>query len=83
MTTTFAPLPTTASASASTPSTTTESIVFAPTPLQAYLVRIGDTCLIHAQRLAEWSGHALRVQRRLGKSLPLRTAADGAKRAQS
>ena len=58
MTTTFAPLPTTASASASTPSTTTESIVFAPTPQQAYLVRIGDTCLIHAQRLAEWSGHA-------------------------
>ena len=58
MTTTFAPLPTTASASASTSSTTTESIVFAPTPRQSYLVRIGDTCLIHAQRLAEWSGHA-------------------------
>ena len=58
MTTTFAPLPTTASASSSVASTTTESIVFAPTPLQAYLVRIGDTCLIHAQRLAEWSGHA-------------------------
>ena len=58
MTTTFAPLPTTASASASVASTTTESIVFAPTPQQAYLARIGDTCLIHAQRLAEWSGHA-------------------------
>jgi ring-1,2-phenylacetyl-CoA epoxidase subunit PaaC len=58
MTTTFAPLPTTASASASVASTTTESIVFAPTPQQAYLMRIGDTCLIHAQRLAEWSGHA-------------------------
>ena len=58
MTTTFAPLPTTASASSAVASTTTESIVFAPTPLQAYLVRIGDTCLIHAQRLAEWSGHA-------------------------
>jgi ring-1,2-phenylacetyl-CoA epoxidase subunit PaaC len=58
MTTTFAPLPTTASASASVASTTTESIVFAPTPQQAYLMRVGDTCLIHAQRLAEWSGHA-------------------------
>ena len=58
MTTTFAPLPTTASASASVASTTTESIAFAPTPLQSYLMRIGDTCLIHAQRLAEWSGHA-------------------------
>jgi ring-1,2-phenylacetyl-CoA epoxidase subunit PaaC len=58
MTTTFAPLPTTASASASVASTTTESIVFAPTPQQASLVRVADTCLIHAQRLAEWSGHA-------------------------
>jgi len=58
MSTAFAPLPTTASASASVASTTTESIVFAPTPQQAYLMRIGDTCLIHAQRLAEWSGHA-------------------------
>jgi ring-1,2-phenylacetyl-CoA epoxidase subunit PaaC len=58
MTTTFAPLPTTASTSASVASTTTESIAFAPTPQQAYLMRIGDTCLIHAQRLAEWSGHA-------------------------
>jgi len=58
MSTAFAPLPTTASASASVASATTESIVFAPTPQQAYLMRIGDTCLIHAQRLAEWSGHA-------------------------
>jgi ring-1,2-phenylacetyl-CoA epoxidase subunit PaaC len=58
MTTTFAPLPTTASASSSVASTTTESIAIAPTPLQEYLLRIGDTCLIHAQRLAEWSGHA-------------------------
>lgn len=58
MTTTFAPLPTTASASSSVASTTTESIVFTPTPQQAYLMRVGDTCLIHAQRLAEWSGHA-------------------------
>ena len=58
MTTTFAPLPTIASASTSVASTTTESIVFAPTPQQKYLMRVGDTCLIHAQRLAEWSGHA-------------------------
>lgn len=58
MTTTFAPLPTTASAAGSVASTTTESIAFAPTPPQTYLMRIGDTCLVHAQRLAEWSGHA-------------------------
>ena len=58
MTTAFAPLPTTASASSSVASTTAESIVFSPTPQQAYLMRIGDTCLVHAQRLAEWSGHA-------------------------
>ena len=58
MTTSFAPLPTTASHSAAVPSTTTESIVFEPTPQQVYLMRIGDSCLIHAQRLAEWSGHA-------------------------
>ena len=58
MTTTFAPLPTTASASSAVASTTTESIAFAPTLQQAYLVRIGDSCLVHAQRLAEWSGHA-------------------------
>jgi ring-1,2-phenylacetyl-CoA epoxidase subunit PaaC len=58
MTTTFAPLPTAASASTSVASTTTESIAFVPTPQQAYLMRIGDSCLIHAQRLAEWSGHA-------------------------
>ena len=58
MSTTFAPLPTTASASNAAASTTTESIVFQPTPQQAYLMRIGDSCLIHAQRLAEWSGHA-------------------------
>ena len=58
MTTSFAPLPTTASALTSVASTTTESIAFSPTPLQSYLMRVGDTCLIHAQRLAEWSGHA-------------------------
>jgi ring-1,2-phenylacetyl-CoA epoxidase subunit PaaC len=54
----FAPLPTAASRSAAVASITTESIVFAPTPQQAYLLRIGDTSLVHAQRLAEWSGHA-------------------------
>ncbi|MBB3180752.1 1,2-phenylacetyl-CoA epoxidase subunit PaaC [Variovorax sp. Sphag1AA] len=27
-------------------------------PIVQYLLRIGDTCLIHAQRLSEWSGHA-------------------------
>jgi len=37
---------------------TTESIRLEATPAQAYLLRIGDTCLVHAQRLAEWSGHA-------------------------
>ena len=37
---------------------TTESIRLEATPAQAYLLRIGDTCLIHAQRLSEWSGHA-------------------------
>jgi ring-1,2-phenylacetyl-CoA epoxidase subunit PaaC len=50
MTTSFAPLPTVPSASTTAAST--------PTPQQAYLMRIADTCLIHAQRLAEWSGHA-------------------------
>jgi len=58
MTTTFAPLPTTASASNAAASTTTGSIVLQPTLAQQYLLRIGDSCLIHAQRLAEWSGHA-------------------------
>ncbi|RKP56042.1 1,2-phenylacetyl-CoA epoxidase subunit PaaC [Pararobbsia silviterrae] len=27
-------------------------------PSVQYLLRLGDTCLIHAQRLAEWCGHA-------------------------
>lgn len=27
-------------------------------PAVQYLLRIGDTCLIHAQRICEWSGHA-------------------------
>jgi ring-1,2-phenylacetyl-CoA epoxidase subunit PaaC len=37
---------------------TSESIRLAPTPAQRYLLRIADSALIHAQRLAEWSGHA-------------------------
>src|SRR3954469_18703511 len=37
---------------------TTESIRLETTPAQAYLLRVADTCLVHAQRLAEWSGHA-------------------------
>ncbi|MCY7315869.1 MAG: phenylacetate-CoA oxygenase subunit PaaC [Rubrivivax sp.] len=28
------------------------------TPAQRYRLRIADTCLVHAQRLAEWCGHA-------------------------
>ncbi len=28
------------------------------TPAAQYVLRLGDTCLIHAQRLAEWCGHA-------------------------
>jgi ring-1,2-phenylacetyl-CoA epoxidase subunit PaaC len=34
------------------------SIVFAPSPAVRYLLRIGDTCLVLAQRLGEWCGHA-------------------------
>jgi ring-1,2-phenylacetyl-CoA epoxidase subunit PaaC len=33
------------------------SICLNPAPEVQYLLRIGDTCLIHAQRLAEWCGH--------------------------
>ena len=35
-----------------------ESIAISKTPDVQYLLRIGDTCLILAQRLAEWCGHA-------------------------
>ena len=35
-----------------------QSIVLKPDPAVQYLLRIGDTCLILAQRLAEWCGHA-------------------------
>lgn len=34
------------------------SIQIAWTPQLAYLLRIADSCLVHGQRLAEWSGHA-------------------------
>ena len=34
------------------------SITLPQDPAQQYLLRIGDTCLILAQRIAEWSGHA-------------------------
>jgi ring-1,2-phenylacetyl-CoA epoxidase subunit PaaC len=33
------------------------SLAFKPTASQRYVLRIADTCLIHAQRLAEWCGH--------------------------
>ncbi|HEX4235945.1 MAG TPA: 1,2-phenylacetyl-CoA epoxidase subunit PaaC [Caldimonas sp.] len=36
----------------------TSSISVSSHPSVQYLLRIGDTCLIHAQRLAEWCGHA-------------------------
>lgn len=35
-----------------------QSITVSPHPSVQYLLRIGDTCLILAQRLAEWCGHA-------------------------
>lgn len=34
------------------------SIRVSRAPSIQYLLRLGDTCLIHAQRLAEWCGHA-------------------------
>ena len=37
---------------------TTPSIEMNHTPAVQYLLRIGDTALIHGQRLAEWCGHA-------------------------
>lgn len=36
----------------------TESIRLQASPAVRYLLRLGDTCLIHAQRLSEWCGHA-------------------------
>jgi ring-1,2-phenylacetyl-CoA epoxidase subunit PaaC len=38
-------------------SSSTASIGFEPDPSQQYMLRLADTCLIHAQRLAEWCGH--------------------------
>ncbi|HEX7436925.1 MAG TPA: 1,2-phenylacetyl-CoA epoxidase subunit PaaC, partial [Caldimonas sp.] len=35
-----------------------QSITVSSHPSVQYLLRIGDTCLILAQRLAEWCGHA-------------------------
>ena len=37
---------------------TAASIQLELTPQVQYLLRIADTCLIHAQRLGEWAGHA-------------------------
>jgi len=37
---------------------TAASIEIARDPSVQYLLRVGDTCLIQAQRLAEWCGHA-------------------------
>ena len=36
----------------------TASIVLVRTPAVQYVLRAGDTCLVLAQRLAEWCGHA-------------------------
>jgi ring-1,2-phenylacetyl-CoA epoxidase subunit PaaC len=36
---------------------TTASIALPHTPTVVYVLRVADTCLIHAQRLAEWCGH--------------------------
>ena len=36
----------------------TASIRLTKTPEVQYLLRLGDTCLIHGQRLGEWCGHA-------------------------
>jgi ring-1,2-phenylacetyl-CoA epoxidase subunit PaaC len=35
-----------------------QSIQVNSDPAVRYLLRLGDTCLIHAQRLSEWCGHA-------------------------
>ena len=36
---------------------TAASITIGTTPQLRYVLRLADTCLIHSQRLAEWSGH--------------------------
>ncbi len=35
-----------------------DSITISADPSVRYLLRLGDTCLVHAQRLGEWCGHA-------------------------
>ena len=35
-----------------------DSITVSTDPTVRYLLRLADTCLIHAQRLGEWCGHA-------------------------
>ncbi|MDE1951634.1 MAG: phenylacetate-CoA oxygenase subunit PaaC [Betaproteobacteria bacterium] len=35
-----------------------DSIKVSTDPSVRYLLRLGDTCLVHAQRLGEWCGHA-------------------------
>ncbi len=37
---------------------TAASVDLVLTPALRYVLRIADTCLVHAQRLSEWSGHA-------------------------
>ena len=37
---------------------TTASVTPSRSPAVQYVLRLADLCLIHAQRLAEWSGHA-------------------------
>jgi ring-1,2-phenylacetyl-CoA epoxidase subunit PaaC len=37
--------------------TAAASIALQRTPAVIYVLRVADSCLIHAQRLAEWSGH--------------------------
>ena len=44
--------PPAAGATRATPGPASTSIVLAPSPRVRYLLRIADTCLIHAQRLA-------------------------------
>ena len=34
------------------------SIAVSASPHVRYVLRLADTCLIHAQRLSEWCGHA-------------------------
>ena len=47
----------TVTATATAPAASRVPLVLTVTPRVQYLLRIADTALIHAQRLAEWSGH--------------------------